>query len=218
MFKRISILLATFAFSLSAHAVLIDFTDANWQTAVGSGNSSATFGNVTLSTGRDDHLLNFNDSSNEVRGCEAGSSLHDLACLGDGIGIRRAWNNNDEISGRERLLIEFAEAVDVAKIYLLDLFGAERTGEKAIIINSNGINKTVIGADGVAGGFLSVEYNISEGQGLTSILLQGYRDCFSDFALAGLEVSPSAVPIPGAAFLFGSALLSFFGFKRRHTV
>ena len=89
------------------------------------------------------------------------------------------------------------------------------TGEQAIIINSNDVNKTVIGVNGTVGGFLSVEYLLNEGKGLTSILLKGYRDCFSDFALAGLEIAPSPVPVPGAAILFGSALLGFFGFKRR---
>lgn len=216
MFNRILALMVTFAFSLSAQAVSVDFTDANWQAAIGSGSSTASYGNVTLSTGRSDHLLNFNGSSSEVRGCAAGSSIHDLACLGDGIGIRQASNNNDEISGSESLLIEFAKAVDVTKIYLLDLFGAEKTGEKAIIINSNGVNKTVTGADGVVGGFLSVAYSVDQGRGLTSILLKGYKDCFSDFALAGLEIAPSAVPIPGAALLFGSALLGFFGFRRKN--
>ncbi|MFK5915125.1 MAG: PEP-CTERM sorting domain-containing protein [Woeseiaceae bacterium] len=217
MFKRITLTLTAFAFSAMAQATLIDFTDANWQAAIGSGNSSATLGNVTLSTGNPYHILNFNSSSSEIKGCAAGADVHDLACLGDGIGIRRKWNNNDEISGSERLLIEFAKAVDVTKIYLLDLFGEEKYGkdEKAIIFNSNGIKKTVNGAVGVAGGFLSVEYSLNEGGGLSSILLKGYRDCFSDFALAGLEVTPSAVPVPGAAILFGSALLGFFGFKRR---
>ena len=219
MFKQLSILLAAFAFSLSAQAVSVDFTGQDWKDAISTSSdpTSATVGNVTLSTNYYNHYLNFNGSNSEISGCAAGADadIHDLTCLGDGIGIRRPWNNNDEISGSEQLLIEFAEAVDVTKIYLLDLFGAEKTGEKAIIINSNDVNKTVIGGDGTVGGFLSVEYILNEGNGLTSILLKGYRDCFSDFALAGLEIAPSPVPVPGAAILFGSALLGFFGFKRR---
>jgi len=217
MFKRISILLAVFAFSVSAQAVSVDFTGQDWKDAINSSSyqTSATVGNVTLSTSKSWHYLNFNGSDSEVRGCVSGSGLHDLACLGDGIGIR-----NDEISGYEELLIEFAEAVDVTKIYLLDLFGAEKTGEKALIINSNNIDKIVTGTvdsngNSNPGGFFSVEYSVIEGQGLTSILLKGYKDCFSDYALAGLEIAPSAVPVPGAAILFGSALLGLFGFKRR---
>jgi len=217
MLKRISFILAIFTVSVSAQAVSVDFTDSNWQSAIGSGNTSATYGNVTLSTSKSWHYLSFNDSRNEVNGCKAGSAIHDLACVGDGIGIQKGSRNNDEISYGEQLLIEFAEAVDVTKIYLLDLFGAEKTGEKAVIINSNDVTKTVTGGNGVAGGFFSVEYTAVEGGGLTSILLKGYRDCFSDFALAGLEIAPSPVPIPGAAILFGSALLGFFGFKRRRT-
>ena len=217
MFKRLSILLAAFAFSVSAQAVSVDFTGQDWKDAISASSdpTTATVGNVTLSTNYYRHTLNFNGSDSERHGCNAGSAIHDLACLGDGIGIR-----NDEISGYEKLLIEFAEAVDVTKIYLLDLFGAERSGEQAIIINSNGVDKTVKGAidangKSIAGGFFTVDYTIEEGKGLTSILLKGYKDCFSDFALAGLEIAPSPVPIPGAAILFGSALLGFFGFKRR---
>lgn len=222
MFKRISVLLTAFAFSVSAHAVSVDFTGQDWKDAISNSSdpTTATVGNVTLSTNYSKYYLNFNGSDSEIRGCAAGADLHDLACLGDGIGIRKPWNNNDEISGYEELLIEFAEAVDVTKIYLLDLFGAEKTGEKAIIINSNGIDKTVTGAvdsndNSISGGFFSVEYSVVEGKGLTSILLKGYKDCFSDYALAGLEIAPSPVPVPGAAILFGSALLGFFGFKRR---
>lgn len=217
MFKRLSVLLAVFVFSASAQAVSVDFTGQDWKDAISSSSdpTTATVGNVTLSTNYYTHVLNFNGGSSEQYGCNAGSAIHDLACLGDGIGIR-----NDEISGSEQLLIEFAEAVDVAKIYLLDLFGAERTGEQAIIINSNDVNKTVKGAidskgNSIAGGFFTVDYTIQEGRGLTSILLKGYKDCFSDFSLAGLEIAPSPVPVPGAAILFGSALLGFFGFKRR---
>ena len=221
MFKRIFILLAAFAFSVSAQAVSVDFTGQDWQAAISNSSdpTTATVGNVTVRTlDNPDHILSFNGSASEQYGCNASSAIHDLACFGDGIGVR-----NDEISRSEKLLIEFAEAVDVTKIYLLDLFGAERTGEKAIIINSNDVNKTVTGAvdlngNSIPGGFFSVEYSVIEGKGLTSILLQGYQNCFSDFALAGLEIAPSPVPVPGAAILFGSALLGFFGFKRRRAV
>lgn len=220
MFRQITAILIAVSFSLSAHAVSVDFTDASWKAAVGTGQTSASVGNVTISTSKSWHYLSFNSSNSETSGCKSGSSLHDLACLGDGIGIQKGTRTNDEISYGEQLLIEFAEAVDVAKIYLLDLFGAEKSGEKAIVINSNNVNKTVTGAvdengNSIAGGFFTVEYTAIEGKGLTSILLKGYRDCFSDYALAGLEVTPAAVPLPGAAFLFGSALLGFFGFKRR---
>ena len=95
MFKRIFILLAAFAFSVSAQAVSVDFTGQDWKDAISTSGdpTSATVGNVTISTGYYNHYLNFNGSDSEIRGCAAGTDIHDLACLGDGIGIRRPWNN-----------------------------------------------------------------------------------------------------------------------------
>ena len=52
-------------------------------------------------------------------------------------------------------------------------------------------------------------------QTVTEIIFSGYADSFSDYALAGIDVELSPVPVPGAAILFGSALLGFFRFKRR---
>lgn len=206
MLKQFSILLVAFAFSVSAQATLIDFTDSSWQTAINVGDgTTATIGNVTLqSTGG---YLTFNAGDNA--GCIDGQPNNNLTCDGDGIGI-----NNDEISqsSTQSITISFAEAVNVSNIFLLDLFGVEKTGEIAVI-DGNAYHALI--KNGGIGGFFATGYSVD---GIMSIVLSGYADYFSDYALAAIDVEISAVPVPGAAILFGSALLGFFGFKRRRTV
>lgn len=208
MFKRISILLAAFVFSAAAQATLIDFTGADWEQAiVNGGGATATIGNITLTADNGSLTFNRNDSG----GCKAGQPTNGLICDGDGIGI-----NNDEITqgGSQQITLTFDKAVNITNIILLDLFSAERgydvngdptTGEIAII---EGIQ--YFGPNLLAGGYYATGFS---GQAITSIVFSGNLDSFSDYALAAIEVS--AVPIPGAAILFGSALLGFFGFKRR---
>ena len=200
MYKQISVLLATLLFSVSSHATLIDFTDSSWQTAI-NGSNTATIGNVTLtaSTGN----LTFNAGDNA--GCVAGQPTNGLACAGDGIGIR-----DDEIASKyaQQITIDFAQAVNISDIFLLDLFPKEGPNGEAEQARING--QQYFGDNLLAGGFYATGFT---GQGITQLIFSGDYDLFSDYAVAGIEVS--AVPIPGAAILFGSALLGFFGFKRR---
>ena len=202
MLKRFLILLSLIITPFTSQAALIDFTDASW--SIVDGNSVANIGNVTLSsTGG---LMSFNGWDNG--GCIAGQGSHGLACDGDGIGIR-----NDEITelGNTRtaqtIKISFDNAVNISNLFLLDLFGNEQTGEVAIIDGNP--YQAPVGNLGIAGGYFATGFT---GLGITEIILSGNRDFFSDYAVAGIEVSP--VPLPGAVFLFGSALLGFFGFRR----
>ena len=198
MFKRIFILLAAFLLSTAAQATLIDFTDSSWQTAINSGSSNtATIGNVTLtaSTG----YLTFN--AGDKAGCVAGQSTNGLACDGDGIGIY-----DDEIASKyqQQITIDFAQAVNISDIFLLDLFpneGPNGEAEQAII---NG--QQYFGDNLLAGGFYATGFT---GQGITQLIFSSDYDYFSDYAVAGIEVS--AAPLPGAVVLFGTALLGFFG-------
>jgi len=208
MFKKISIILATLAFSVSAQANLIDFTGADWEQAIiDGGGTTASIGNVTLTANTGSLTFNRNDSG----GCKAGQPTNGLSCDGDGIGI-----NNDEITqgGSQNITISFQQAVNITDILLLDLFSNESgrdvngdptVGEIAII---DGIE--YFGPNLLPGGFYETGFS---GQAITSIVFSGNLDSFSDYAVAGIKISP--VPLPGAAILFGSALLGFFGFKRR---
>ncbi len=213
MFKQISILFAAFAFSAAAQATLIDFTGANWEQAIiDGGGSTATIGNLTLTA--NNGLLTFN--RNDSGGCKDGQPTNGLTCDGDGIGI-----NNDEISqgGSQQITFTFDKAVNITNIFLLDLFSGERgydvngdptVGEIAVI---DGIQ--YFGPNLLAGGYYATGFSK---QAITSIIFSGNLDSFSDYALAAIDVEISPVPVPGAAILFGSALLGFFGFKRRRAV
>jgi len=199
-------------FASAANAALIDFTDASWGAAIAAGDgTSATLGNITLTAGGDNAHLTFNGTGDQG-GCQAGQSSHGLACAGDGIGV-----NNDEItqsgssftSSDQSITISFAEAVDVNDLFVLDLFGSERTGEIAIIDGNP--YAAPVGNLGIPGGFYATGYSEL---GILSVVLSGNTDWFSDYALAAIDVEVSPVPLPGAMLLFGSALLGMFGFKR----
>ena len=195
MYKQISALLAALLFSASSHATLIDFTDSSWQTAINTGSSNtATIGDITLTANIGNLTFNAGDNG----GCLAGQPTNGLTCDGDGIGIY-----NDEITegGNQIITVDFAQAVNISNIFLLDLFASEQTGEIAII---NG--EQYSGDNLLAGGFYATGFT---GQGITQLIFSGNYDLFSDYAVAGIEVA--AVPLPGAVVLFGTALLGFFG-------
>lgn len=226
MFKQLSILLAAFAFSASTQATLIDFTDKSWQTAITSGNSTtAAVDDVTLTAIGGGLTFNARDKA----GCEAGQGIHNLACDGDGIGVNSNYGRDDQINGStESIEVSFAGPVNILEIYLLDLYSFEifkwSWSETAII---DGIKYKTNGTNFGTGGFAEIDYS-DPGLGITSLLFSGTNYWFNDYALAGInielssgtetDVALSPVPIPGAAILFGSALLGFFGFKRRRAV
>jgi hypothetical protein len=198
MLRRIFIVLAILIIPITSQATLIDFTDRSW--SIVNGTNMATLGDVTLTSSGG--YMTFNGSSSERSGCNSAGA--GLACAGDGVGI-----GDDEItqSSREAITVSFASPVDITNIYLLDLFGNENRGEKAVIdssvLNSAGTDNSLLG------GFFVTNYT---DLGVTSLVFSGYQDTFSDYALAAIEVS--TVPLPGAIFLFGTALLGFMGFRR----
>jgi len=200
---------ALLTFAMTANAAFIDFTDDSWSDAINIGsNTNATIDNVTLTALNGKLTFNARDRG----GCVAGQPTNGLTCDGDGIGV-----NNDEItqagseftSSDQTITISFAEAVDITNLYVLDLFGSEGNGEIAVI---DGVGyQAPAGNLGIAGGYYATGFT---GFGITSIVLTGNEDYFSDYALAAIDVEISAVPLPGALILFGSALLGMFGFKR----
>lgn len=202
-FSRSLLLITLLLASSITRAALIDFTDGSWNTAIAAGGgTSATIGNVTLTAAGGN--LTFNGSSAERAGCAAGQPGNGLTCDGDGIGIR-----DDEITqgGAQSITISFLDPVTVSNIFLLDLFDSEGSGEIAVI-DGQAYSDPAFNTDN-PGGFFATGFS---GQNLTSIVLTGNLDCFSDYALAAIEISP--VPLPGAMLLFGSALFGLLGFRR----
>lgn len=109
----------------------------------------------------------------------------------------------------------FQNSVNISNIYLLDLFLNDNgnTGNNEIaLIDANNQTYMYTANDVITDGFYDTGFT---GQNISSIIFSAYDDNFCDYALAGIEVS--AVPLPGAVILFGSALLGFFRFKRRRT-
>ena len=204
----------------AAQAVVIDFTSNAWSGA--NGTSNHTVGGVTLSSG--DDKMTFNEGVGEIAGCNAaGSGSTSLACNGDGIGI-----TNDEITegGNQTLTVAFDEdligPVNIKAIHLLDLFADERGGETAVISwGSETINPKASGSHN-PGGYWEVNFpydnngNLLIMAGIGSFTLTGFGDHFSDYALARIEFS--AVPIPAAFWMFGTALIGFVAMSRRTKV
>ena len=66
------------------------------------------------------------------------------------------------------------------------------------------------------GGYWEIIFPLTAGlamAGINTFVLTGLDDGFSDYALARIEVS--AVPIPSAFWMFGTALLGFVAMSRR---
>ncbi len=144
------------------------------------------------------------------------------ACQGDGIGIR-----DDEISylGNdlfEVLTIYFAGPVAISEVSFLDLFieGSSQYTESAyVFINGNAFANDIFNATETTGtnGFFRVSgspiLDISSISFASACAVAGGpEDCRKvDFSLAGINV----VPIPAAAWLFGSGLIGLAGIARR---
>jgi hypothetical protein len=219
---RIFVIGATLLAPVSAaHAVTVDFTGDAWSGVDGTNNYSGT--GITLSSVGGNMTFN---SSDGAPGCGNSNKLSIIAttgleCTGDGIGIV-----DDEITqgGSQTLTVTFNDGpVKIQAIHLLDLFANEGTGEKAIIEWTTG----TYDAHAISGPFNEGGYwEINEGPsaydsgllmaGITSFTLTGFGDYFSDYALARIEYS--AVPIPAAFWMFGTALIGFVAISRRTKV
>jgi len=229
--KRYLILASLAASSLcnGAMAAYLDFTDSNTISSL-SLNSNVYSGSIdgigfTLTS--DIGAVNFNESyDGSLRnGCQSNGGP--LKCDLDGAGI-----NNDEITGLsassgQTMILEFASAVSLSGFDFLDLY-----------VNPNDQNRREQATVRIGGATYNVAASESSGQGghenLDLLALGGpvigttiffsansspifWDDTTNDYALAGVEVS--AIPIPAAVWLFGTALIGLFGFsKRRKTV
>ncbi len=196
-FKQLLAGLTLSAVSISANALLIDFTDKDWAT-----------NNPAITVTASPTTLTFN--AGDRGGCVNGQGTHGLTCDGDGLGVSGVDRDEITQSGSgtfQSITIEFDSVVNVNNVYLLDLFAKERNGEIAVIGGTK-IHATDDGSFNV-GGYWDTGFSA---QGITSLTFTGNYDTFSDYAIAGIDVSP--VPLPGSLVLLGSALMGF-GFYRR---
>jgi len=154
--------------------------------------------------------------------CQAGGPLK---CDKDGVGI-----NNDEISGLNEssgqiLTLEFATAVSISSFDFLDLYRNPGAGSQAreqarvTIDGGTPYTRDALGISG-DGGYARLDLLAYGGPVLGKKIeftaFQGTNlqdDADNDYALAALTVS--AVPVPAAVWLFGTALAGLIGFSKR---
>lgn len=212
---------ASFLISNSAMAVstLLDFTDNSTVSETSSGVFEGTFNGVGFTLTSSDGLVNFNESYDGSSTAHCGVGL--LKCDNDGAGI-----NNDEITSGagvdagQTLTLHFESSVYIHGFDFLDLYDnrAASAGREqaAIIIDSAGaILVDAIGIPG-DGGYANrtitrVLANTIQFTAYPGGTLQD--DSTNDYSLAAVRVS--AVPIPAAAWLFGSGLIGLAGIARR---
>jgi hypothetical protein len=207
----------------------IDFTNANPWGAV-QGQTSFTSAGVTVSSqGTAGGKLTFNAigaSGDPARGLEPCGVY---ACDGDGIGI-----GDDEVSWKtsgfdELLEVQFDSAVTVTEISFLDLFN-EGTGREIAFWYYNGDSSAISFLEApltndswpATNGFgATTGLSVTDVTSITFLVDCAGNNCAAnDYALAGIKtVGPdsdvSEVPLPAAAWLFGSGLIGLAGIARR---
>jgi len=203
-------------------AALIDFTTSGLSvvdnkitgTTDGVGYTVSTNGTLNINEGYD---------GSQNNGCTP--QAPSLACNIDGIGV-----GNDELNNNEIVTLTFTEDVLLSGFYFLDLYdGSSRavkntdgkefyTQEEATVTLPDLTTLTILGTEtGGQGGFAELTgfspITILAGQAVTftADVFKG-DDGNNDYALAGITVN--AIPLPGAVWLFGSALVGFAGFNR----
>jgi len=212
----------------SAVAAYLDFTDVITVEALSGGGSSYT-GTIdgvafTLSTSdgdiRFDKDKGYDGTLNT--GCLSGPGP--LECNKDGTGRRigdGAGIDNDEITEGQTLNLIFHTDVYITSLDFLDLYVGSGT-EQAIVSIDGAIFDPVIATEtSRQGGYANLNLLSLGGPILgrhIALTATSGNDDFrddsdNDYAFAGVEVS--AVPIPAAAWLFGTALIGLVGFSKR---
>lgn len=210
----------------SAHALVIDFTDADlWGDGQVASPTDNLFGDLEVT------LTSSSDTYSAVERCVDTLGLG-LACDNDGIGIRDdeiTWTSGNYRNG-EHLTVDFSYGVDITEVYLLDLFPNEATGSEVAQMrseNSEGdVSWAVWQADEYQkwGWYIGTEDNDLKGQGgffSDVVSLTFFSDqageytniSDSDFALAGLKIV--SVPEPGTVGLLLMGAAALVGARRR---
>ena len=214
----------------SAMAAYLDFTDDSLSLSSNANVYSGSIDGVSFTLTSTDGTVNLDDDSGydgfSSSPCQLSGPLKcdQAGNRGDGVGI-----DNDEISGLsdtsgQILTLEFGTAVSISSIDFLDLYlntDDNSKKEQARITIDGGTPYTVdaIESSGV-GGYARLDLLALGGpiigKKLEFTAFQGTNlqdDADNDYALAALTVS--AVPVPAAVWLFGTALAGLIGFSRR---
>jgi len=199
-----------------AMASYIDFTDSSLSLSAIPGGFEGSIDGIGFTLTSTDGTVTLNNDG----GYDGSSTSHcnpgGLACDRDGVGIR-----NDEVTMGQTLNLIFDTEVQITSIEFLDLYIGNGTERATVTIDggtSASVNATGSSGDG---GYAKLNFLALVGAGqnieFSASFLSGLRDDRdNDYALAAITVS--AIPIPAAAWLFGTALLGFIGFSRRTTI
>lgn len=202
-------------------AAFLDFTDDSTIASLSliAGGFGGSVDGVGFTLTSSDGAVNFDeayDGSLSV-GCQSSGGM--LKCDRDGAGI-----GDDEISGisvvaGQKLTLSFDSAVYLSSLHFLDLYddrdGGNGREEATITIDGAAYAVAAVGSNGDGGyadwTFEPILAQTIEFTAATGSLFED--DAQNDYAVAGAGVS--VVPIPAAAWLFGSALMGLVGFGRR---
>lgn len=219
-------LLASFLCN-GAVAAYLDFTDNNIVSSLASitDGFQGSIDGIGFTLTSTDGVVNFNetyDGSPTNPGCQAGGGP--LKCDWDGAGI-----GNDEITGLtvgsgQTLSLVFDTEVYISSFDFLDLYlnpDPLKGGEQARVTIDGGTSYTV-DATGTSGdgGYANLDLlslggpiigQTIEFTAYLGALLQDDKD--NDYAFAAISIT--AVPVPAAVWLFGTALVGLIGFSRR---
>jgi hypothetical protein len=195
------VILSAIIFSVSSHAMSVDFRSSAWAAADGHHSHGVTYGSlsVTATAYWGQHSANL------------GWWRH------DGLGIY--GGEPDEIDRREWLQVSFSRPVKINKVLFTDLFrrhpnghndGTPFCGEVAAI-GFRGETYFYHGTDpGTGNGEL---WAGTDFQGITALNFWAPMGTDNEFSLGAIECSE--VPIPGAIWLFGTGLMGLVAVRRK---
>lgn len=203
-------------FSAPASAVLLDFIDMTENAATGLGESAwatlsppGAFGlDITGHATGDSQAFAYLDWKIAGLGvCKDASILG--ADKGNTGNVCDSGAGDDNVTVTEHLEFVFDEDVVIDDIWVNNNHDGGFDATDLITVNGMDIT-AVTGLAGDANGLLASGIYLASG----SVLKIAYKN--EEFYVSGISVS--AVPVPAAVWLFGTALIGFVGYGRRTSV